>query len=153
MMMSQYFSPEGLEKLKSEYEERTTTVRAEIANRLKEAKDQGDLSENQEYSDAKEAQAMNEGRIEEIKAILEHAVLIDENATSHVITVGSAIVAKIGKDNREFRIVGASEADPANGLISNESPLGAAFIGHKKGDHVTVHTPKGPVEYTIVEIK
>lgn len=152
-MMSQYFSPEGLEKLKQEYEDRTTRVRAEIALRLKEAKDQGDLSENQEYADAKEAQAMNEGRIEEIKTILEHAVLIDENTSTHTVSVGSAVKVQLGKETRELRIVGASEADPSNGLISNESPLGSAFLGRKKGDKVAVHTPKGNVEYKILEIK
>ncbi len=152
-MNSQYFSSqEGLEKLQQEYEHRTGVQRAEIAARLKEAKEQGDLSENQEFSDAKEAQSMNEGRIEELKQILEHAVVLTHNGKSSTINVGSHITVQHGSAKREFDIVGAAEADPANGRISNESPLGAAFLGHKKGDKVVAHTPKGPMEYTIVEV-
>jgi transcription elongation factor GreA len=152
-MNSQYFSSqEGLEKLQAEYEHRTGVQRAEIAARLKEAKEQGDLSENQEFSDAKEAQSMNEGRIEELKQILEHAVVLTNTGKSGAINVGSHIVVEHKGAKREFDIVGAAEADPANGRISNESPLGAAFLGHKKGDKVIAHTPKGAMEYTIVEV-
>lgn len=153
-MDSQYFSKEGLEKLKEEYENRTGALRAEIAVRIKEAKEQGDLSENAEYTEAKEAQSLNEGRIEELKVILDNAVLIG-NGTSKggVVTVGSRIAVQTGKDAREFTIVGAAEADPGNGKISNESPLGAAFIGQKKGDKVSVRTPKGEIEYKITDVK
>lgn len=153
-MTSQYLSKEGMEKLKEEYERRTNTVRAEIAARIKEAKDQGDLSENQEYMDAKEAQSMNEGRIEELKTMLDNAVVIESSsARSSVVTVGSTIRVATNGDSRDFIIVGAAEADPANGRISNESPLGSAFLGRKKGDKVAVATPKGPVDYKILEIK
>jgi transcription elongation factor GreA len=153
-MESQYFSKEGLEKLKEEYEYRTGQQRQEIAARIKEAKDQGDLSENQEYADAKEAQSMNEGRIEELKQVLDNAVVFHNgHGKSGVIGVGTKLRVKTAKDEREFTIVGAAESDPTNGLISNESPLGNAFLGHKKGDAVSVLTPKGQVEYKILEIK
>ena len=153
-MTSQYLSKEGLGKLREEYEQRTNVMRGEIAARIKEAKDQGDLSENQEYMDAKEAQSMNEGRIEELKGMLDNAVVIENgSARGSVITVGSIIRVSSNGESRDFIIVGAAEADPANGRISNESPLGAAFLGRKKGEKVSVSTPKGPVDYKILEVK
>lgn len=152
-MMSQYFSREGLEKLKEEYEHRTGALRTEIAARIKEAKEQGDLSENAEYTEAKEAQSLNEGRVEELKTILDNAVLITGAQKGGTVSVGSTVKVQAGKDVREFTIVGATEADPAAGKISNESPLGAAFLGHKKGDTTTVRTPKGEAEYRILEVK
>jgi transcription elongation factor GreA len=152
-MDSQYFSKEGLEKLKEEYEHRTGQLRLEIAARIKEAKEQGDLSENAEYSEAKEAQSLNEGRVEELKAILDNAVIFSGNpAKSGAIIVGSTIKVQTSKETRDFAIVGAAESDPTNGKISNESPLGAAFLGHKKGDKVTVMTPRGAMEYKIIDV-
>jgi transcription elongation factor GreA len=152
-MENQYFSKEGLEKLKEEYARRTGQQRLDIAARIREAKDQGDLSENAEYAEAKESQSLNEGRIEELKVILDNAVIINTHASGGLARVGSQLKAQTGKEVREFTIVGAVEADPANGKISNESPLGTAFLGTKKGDKVTVTTPKGPVEYKILEVK
>ena len=151
--MDQYFSPEGLEKLKSELEERINVLRPEIATRIKEAKELGDLSENAEYDAAKDAQASNEGRIEEIKNILENAVIITSTNGSGVINVGSSVKAESKNGVQTFVIVGAAESDPVKGFISNESPLGAAFLGHKKGDKVEVKTPKGVTEYKILEVK
>lgn len=152
-MVNQYFSKEGLEKLKEEYALRTGQTRADIAARIKEAKDQGDLSENAEYAEAKEAQSLNEGRIEDLKAILDNAVIIAKPAAGGAVAVGSHIRVQNGGEAREFLIVGASEADPVNGKISNESPLGSAFLGRKKGEKVSVTTPKGPVEYKVIEVK
>ena len=152
-MMSQYFSPEGLEKLKQEYAHRTEQQRAEIAARIKEAKEQGDLSENAEYAEAKEAQSLNEGRIEDLRVILGNAVIFGSPVAGGVAHVGSRLTVQTGKETREFTIVGAAEADPANGKISNESPLGAAFLGHKKGEKISVAAPKGAVEYKIIEVK
>jgi len=149
--MNHYFSKEGLEKLKSEYEQRTTKLRGEIATRLKEAKDQGDLKENQEFTDAKEEQALNEGRIEEIRTMLDNAVLFAQQ-TGTAVALGSTITVKNRNTEHKLTIVGPSEADPASGRISHESPLGAAFLGHGKGDKVSVTTPRGEIEYTIVEI-
>jgi len=152
-MVSQYFSKEGLEKLKEEYTFRTGQQRVDIAARIKEAKEQGDLSENAEYAEAKESQSLNEGRIEELKTILDNAVIIAKPAAGGAVSVGSHIRVQNGGEAREFMIVGASEADPANGKISNESPLGSAFLGRKKGEKIKVTTPKGSVEYKVIEVK
>ncbi len=140
--------------MKQEYEHRLTVLRPEIAQRIKEAKEMGDLAENAEFAEAKEAQSMNEGRIEELQAILENAVIIDDTRNGHgTIGVGSTIKADSKAGSRTFTIVGASESDPAQGLISNESPLGAAFLGHKKGESVEVRTPRGTVTYKILDVK
>lgn len=151
--MDQYFSKEGLEKLKEELKRRVEVLRPEIANRIKEAKEIGDLSENAEYDAAKDAQAANEGRVEEIKSILEKAVIITSTNGSGVVNVGSSVKVESGKGIQTFVIVGAAESDPSAGFISNESPLGAAFLDHKKGDKIEVKTPKGITEYKILEVK
>jgi len=150
-MDNQYFSKEGLEKLKNELEERLSVLRPEIALRIKEAKEQGDLSENAEFDAAKEAQAFNEGRIEEIKNILEKAVVINHNGDKDFVQVGSTLKVQSEVGSHTYSI-GAAESDPVAGFISNESPLGKAFIGRKKGEAVRVVTPKGEVEYKIVDI-
>ncbi|MBX4211461.1 MAG: transcription elongation factor GreA [Candidatus Yanofskybacteria bacterium] len=153
MENSQYFSREGLEKLKQELEHRSNVVRTEIALRIKEAKEQGDLSENAEYAEAKEAQSLNEGRIEELKNVIERAILISDTNGSGVVAVGSSLRVESKEGERNFVIVGAAESDPTKGYISNESPLGSAFLGHKKGDMVEVKTPKGLSSYKILDIK
>ncbi|MDP2648112.1 MAG: transcription elongation factor GreA [Candidatus Yanofskybacteria bacterium] len=155
METNQYFSREGLEKIKQELEHRTNTMRTEIAVRIKEAKEQGDLSENAEYTEAKEAQSLNEGRIEELKSILDRAILIEDtnSNSSGIISVGSSITVESKDGSRSFVIVGAAESNPTEGFISNESPLGNAFLGHKKGDTIEVRTPKGLTKYTILNIK
>jgi transcription elongation factor GreA len=151
--LNQYFSKEGLEKLKDELKHRLEVQRPEIAVRIKEAKELGDLSENAEYDAAKDAQASNEGRIEEVKSILENAVIIESADGSGIVRVGSSVKVDSKNGAQTFVIVGAVESDPAAGFISNESPLGAAFLGHKKGDKIEVKTPKGVTEYKIVEVK
>lgn len=151
--MDQYFSKEGLEKLKEELKHRLEVQRPEIAIRIKEAKELGDISENAEYDAAKDAQASNEGRIEEIKNILENAVIIESTNGSGVVRVGSSVKVESKNGVQTFVIVGAAESDPSAGFISNESPLGAAFLGHKKGDKFEVKTPKGVTEYKILEVK
>lgn len=154
LMNNQYFSREGLEKLKRELDERMTITRPAIVQRIKDAKEQGDLAENAEFDAAKEDQSMNEGRIEELKAILENAIVISNGqAGTGIVVVGSTIKVQSKNGSQTFSIVGASESSPAQGFISNESPLGKTFLGHKKGDKVEVRTPKGVVEYTILEIK
>src|SRR3989338_4684686 len=153
-MDNQYFSKEGLEKLKNELEERTTVLRSEMAKRIKEAKEEGDISENAAFDAAREAQASNEGRIEEIKAALENAVVISGSSGGGTVSVGSGVkVESKDRGSQSFVIVGAAEYDPVKGFISNESPLGKAFIGRKKGEKIEVKTPKGVVEYKILEIK
>lgn len=150
---NQYFSPDGLKKLKDELEHRLKVLRPEVTTRIKEAKEQGDLSENAEYDSAKEAQALNEGRIEELKSVLEKAVIIEYAKKGGAVVVGSSIMVEgHGGKSHQFTIVGASESDPVKGFISNESPLGSAFLGHKKGDTIEVETPKGVATYTIVKV-
>ena len=152
-MEDQYFSKEGLKKLKNELEERVNVLRADIAKRLKEAKEEGDISENAAFDSAKEAQAVNEGRIEEIKDTLENAKIFTGSSGKSTIEVGSSTTVQSKNGTQSFAIVGAAESDPLKGFISNESPLGKAFLGHKKGDKVDVLTPKGVVEYKILEVK
>src|SRR3989344_5035762 len=153
-MDNQYFSKEGLEKLKEEVQHRTDVLRPEIAQRIKEAKEQGDLSENAEFDAAKEAQSMNEGRIEEIRKIVENAVIIKDGCAKHnIVGVGCTIDVESNGKKQKFIIVGVAESNPAEGFISNESPLGKALLGHKKGDIVKVRIPKGEVEYKILDIK
>lgn len=140
--------------MKAELEERVNVLRPEIAVRIKEAKELGDISENAEFDAAKNAQAANEGRIEEIKSALENAVIISTaDSSGGIVRVGSSIKVDSKNGVQQFVVVGAAESDPANGFISNESPLGAAFLGHKKGDKVEVKTPKGVTQYTIKEVK
>lgn len=153
-MNDQYFSKEGLEKLKEELKQRTEVLRPEIAQRIKEAKEQGDLSENAEFDAAKEAQSLNEGRIEDIHKILENAVVVTHGHNApNVIGVGCKVAAESKGAKHMFTIVGVTESNPTEGFISNESPLGKAFLGRKKGDIVEVRTPKGVMEYKVLEIK
>lgn len=151
MTRSQYFSPEGLGKLKKELEERKYFLRKEIAAKIVEAKDLGDLAENAEFTEAKEMQAFNEGRIEELETVLKHAQLISK-ASGGIVEVGSTVKAKSLVGEHTFTIVGASESNPTQGFISNESPLGQAFLGQTSGNEIEVRTPKGPVKYKILEV-
>jgi len=150
--MSQYFSREGLEKLKKELEERRTIIRAEITRRILAAKELGDLSENAEYAEAKEAQGFNEGRIIELEETVKEAVVINPNQRSDIIVVGSTVRVVSTHGDQKFTIVGPVESNPTEGFISNESPLGSAFIGHKKNDEVEVKTPSGIVKYKITAV-
>lgn len=149
-----YLTDEGYKKLKEELEELKTVRRPAIAHRIKEAKELGDLSENAEYADAREEQSFTEGRILELEATLKNAQVIGQrNPHPEKIDVGDTITVKKNGETVSYTIVGGSEADPASGKISNESPFGQAFLGKKKGDEFTVTTPKGPVKCRIVEIK
>lgn len=150
--MSQYFSQAGLEKMKAELDLRKNVQRPEIAKKISEAKELGDLSENAEYIEAKEMQAFNEGRIQELEEVLKNAVVMGPHQASDSVSIGSTIVVKSEKGEKKFTIVGASESSPAQGFISNESPLGTAFLNHKKGDSVEVLTPGGIVKYKILEV-
>lgn len=149
----QYISQEGLDQHKKELEE-LKLKRQEIAQRLEEAKALGDLSENQEYIAAKEAQAFNEGKIVELEQLLREAVVIeDKNKKSNTVQIGSTIEVKTNGKSKSFTIVGSEEADPANSKISNESPLGRAFLGKKAGETIEVETPSGKADYKIIDIK
>ncbi len=152
--MSEYFSEEGLEKLKQELEEFKTSKRQEIAERLLHAKTLGDLSENAEYQEAKEEQSLMESRIAELEEILRNAVVIKKGGRSDAVEIGSTVRVKSESSAEEiFTIVGSEEANPAEGKISNESPLGKAFLGRRAGDKVEVRIPAGATEYEILEIR
>lgn len=150
---SQYFSEEGLRKLKEELEERKTKVRQEIAQRLEYAKSLGDLSENSEYQEAKESQMLNETAIAELEDTLRRSILVHKSAQSDVIEIGSqVVVAQKEGSSMTFSIVGANEANLQEQKISHESPLGKALMKHKKGDTVIAQTPKGAIEYKIISV-
>ena len=147
-------TPEGQTKLEDELKHLETVRRREVGERIKEAKEFGDLSENSEYDDAKNEQAWVESRIIEITAILARATIIDAPKKSDKVTLGAKVELESGAGaKRVYQVVGSAEADPAADKISNESPVGAAILGHKKGDTVKVTTPSGKViEYTILAI-
>lgn len=148
-MSDQIISQEGYNKLKEELHSLSTTKRREIADRIESAKELGDLSENAEYADAKEAQAFNEGRIAEIANLLKNLKVVATN-DKDLIGMGSKIVVESDGKKREFEIVSFNEADPLGGKISNESPLGMAFLDKRAGDIVMVNTPRGQVTYKIL---
>lgn len=148
-----YISEEGLQKMKDEVRGLKTVKRKEIAERIREAKELGDLSENAEYIEAKEEQGFIEARITELEQKIKNAVVIEEGVSSDTVTIGSSFTAKNADgDAFTFMIVGSSEADPSQSKISNESPLGEAFLGHKAGDTVDVETPSGKATYSIESI-
>lgn len=149
-----FITQEGLEKLKKELHELKTTTRQEIARRIQEAKELGDLSENAEYVAAKEAQSLNDRRILELEKVIKEATTIKkEEGIVGIVQIGSTIVVENNKTTKQLTIVGSNEADPTQGKISNESPLGKAFLGHKTGDEVEIKVPSGVTKYKILEIK
>ena len=150
--MSEYLSAEGLEKVKKELHELKTQKRQEIAARLEHAKSLGDLSENAEYQETKEEQSLVESKIIELEDVIREAVLIKGHRTDQV-AVGSTVRVSSERGEETYMIVGSEEASPAEEKISNESPMGKAFLGHKVGETVQVRTPRGVIEYRIVEIK
>lgn len=150
--MSKIFTKEGQKKLIEELEDRKGRVRQEIAQSIKEAKEQGDLSENAEYSEAKRNQNENESRISELEALLKDSVVATKHRKSDYVEIGSELVVKIGAKEMTFYIVGSNEVDPAKGKISHESPLGSAFMGKKKGDKIEIQAPVGKIKYEIVSV-
>lgn len=144
----------GLEKLKQELEHFKSVRRMEVAERLKAAIALGDISENSEYDDAKNEQAFIEGHIIDLENKINTAKIIDETTRRNTVQVGSKVrlLDKAYNEEVEYVIVGSSEADPFNSRISNESPVGSAIIGSKKGDEVEVSTPDGPVIFEVLEI-
>lgn len=148
-----YLTPEGLKKLEDELHTLITIDRPAVSERIQRAKEFGDLSENAEYSEAKEQQAFIEGKIIELKNIIKSAVIISPKKSDGTVRVGSKINVQMPDQSlKQFEIVGSREADPAAGRISNESPMGNAFIGRRAGDTVTIDTPRGKITCTIVEI-
>jgi transcription elongation factor GreA len=148
-----YLTPEGEKKLKAELAELTGPRREELSKRLRSAIQMGDLSENADYHKAKEDQGFLEGRIQEIEAILRMAIII-EKSNSDVVTVGSLVTVQEENFSPEtYSLVGAKEADPRNGKISNESPIGRALMDHKVGDVVVAETPGGQIKFKILKIE
>ncbi len=153
MIQKTYLTPEGEAKLKAELAELTGVRREELSQRLRSAIQMGDLSENADYHKAKEDQAFLEGRIQEIEAALRTAVIIENQHTDYV-TVGSHVtIQEEDFDPEVFYLVGAKEADPRNGKISNESPIGIALMNHKAGDVVEADTPGGKIKFKIIKVE
>jgi transcription elongation factor GreA len=148
-----YLTREGEKKLRTELAEMTGPRREELSKRLRSASQMGDLSENADYHKAKEDQGFLEGRIQEIEAVLRNAIII-EKTNSDVVAVGSHVtVQEEGFDPETYHLVGAKEADPRNGKISNESPIGRAVMDHKVGDVVEAETPGGKIKFKILKIE
>lgn len=143
---------EGLDTLKAEYEDLTQVKRPAAVTRLAEARDQGDLSENSEYTDAKQNLAFIDGRIAELEEVL-HGAKVVENHAKGQIDVGCKVTLHINNKKEEFMIVGEWEADPMSKKISHESPLGKALLGKKVGDKVEVEAPAGKILYKILHIE
>ncbi|MBI2039128.1 MAG: transcription elongation factor GreA [Candidatus Niyogibacteria bacterium] len=150
----EYLSEDGLRQITKELETLKIAKRKEIADRLEYAKSLGDLSENSEYQEAKEAQVENEMRVAELEDVLLRAVVVGKADDDSTISMGSAVVLRREGEKSDLRVVlaGAGEADLSASKISYESPLGRALVGHKKNDKITVLTPKGEVKYKILDI-
>lgn len=153
MNKSVLLTTEGLEKLRAELKVLKEDRRKEVIERIQEAVSHGDLSENADYAQAKEEQSFIEGRIVEIEEMIKHAEIIAHSANSSIVSIGSTVTVKVAGRDAKYTIVGANEANPAAGKISNESLVGKSLIGAKKGDTVPVMTPMGKTEYTIVNIE
>jgi transcription elongation factor GreA len=148
-----FVTKQGLRKLKEELGELKTVRRKEIANRIEEAKEYGDISENAEYEDAKNEQAFVESRICELEMIIRNSSLLSANRNHSVIGYDSRVKVKIGKATLDFRIVGMAESDPTKGLISCNSPIGRALIGLARGDEATVIAPQRTLKYKVLKVE
>jgi len=154
-MATKFLTKEGFQKLQEELDHLKTVKRQEVADRLHEAMEGGELIENAEYEAAKNEQAFVEGRIQELEALLATARVIEpENRPAGLVAVGSTVVIQEqGFDAETYTIVGAAEANPREGKISNESPIGKAILNHEVGDTVTVETPSGMYKVKIIKVK
>ncbi len=153
-MPDTYLTAEGLTKLKTELEELKGPRRAELAARLRAAIQMGDLSENADYHKAKEDQAFLEGRIQELEYLVRNAVIIENNADKEIVGIGSRVTIQEADYPAEtYHMVGPTEADPRNGRISHESPIGRALMDRRPGEEVEVETPGGKVRFKIVKIE
>ncbi|OQY89275.1 MAG: transcription elongation factor GreA [Anaerolineae bacterium UTCFX2] len=150
-----FLTADGAERLKNELHHLVTVEREALAKRLRAAIQEGDLSENADYSKAKEDQGFLEGRIQELEYLLKYAIIVEASATGYdQVEVGARVTVKEdGYEPETFSLVGAKETDPSQGKISNESPVGKALLGKKVGDVVSVETPVGALVYKIVKIE
>lgn len=148
-----YLTKEGYDNLKVELENLLNNERKVVAEKIKTAKEYGDLSENSEYSDAKDQQSFVEGRIIEVEHMLKNAEIIDDSHVScDTVNVGCTVHLEAAEKNLQYKIVGSAEADPTKGYISNESPIGKALLGKRKGEDVEVSVPAGLMKYRIKKI-
>ncbi len=153
-MAKNYLTKERYEELKKELDELKLGGRQSVGERLRHAKELGDLSENAEYQAVREEQGLLEKRIADLEDLLENSSLIDKAGGGETVKVGSNVdLKKNGVEGVSYTVVGSNEADPTKGLISNASPLGKALLGKRVGDLVTISAPKGEVKYTILKIK
>ena len=150
---TQYLSLEKKKELETELKNLQEVKVISLAKRIDEARQMGDLSENAEYHQAREELAWTQSRVKQIVFILDNAQVIKSDNTTGIINLGSHITVKGSTGEKEYTIVGGQEADPVSGKISNESPLGSAFMGKKKGDRVEVELPAGTQEYKITSVK
>ena len=154
MSQPNYLTPEGEAKLKPELEDLKGPRREELAQRLRSAIQMGDLSENADYHKAKEDQGFLEGRIKEIEAILRNSVLIEKSANVGVVSIGSHVtIQEEDFDPETYHLVGPAEADPRNGRISHESPIGRALMDKKVGEIAETETPGGKIKFKIIKIE
>jgi transcription elongation factor GreA len=151
--MTKFITEEGLKKIKEELNQRKTALRQGIANAIKEAKEQGDLSENAEYSAAKAQQSENESKIAELEFALKESKVATYDKSLGIVQLGSLVCVEFDGSEMEFQIVGSNEANPGEFKISNESPMGKAFMAKKKGEKVDVATPGGVLKYIILDVK
>jgi transcription elongation factor GreA len=154
MQQETFLTPEGFQKLEEELHHLKTVRRPEVAEAIHDAKMDGDVSENAGYDEAKRQQAFLEGRIMTIESMLKNAVIIESNGPSDTINLGSQVtVQEDGYEPETYVIVGSPEADPSDGRISNESPLGKALLGQRVGDRVKFKTPSGTAEMEVLRIE
>lgn len=150
---AQYMSQGKLDELRAEFKNLKENKIPNLAKRIDEAKQMGDLSENAEYQSAREEMAWAKSRIGEVQKIIDNSEIINVTGKNNIITIGSTVVVKLNDKEKEFTIVGPQEAEPAKGKISNESPLGSSFLGKTKGDIIKVQVPAGEIQYKIIQIK
>lgn len=147
-----YLTKEGLADLKKEHEDLTKVRRPEVLERVSQARNMGDLSENAEYTAARDELSFIDGRIDELESLLKQVVVIDEKGGKGIIKLGSKVTLHVNGKKEAFTVVGEWEADPKEKKISHESPLGKALIGKKVGEKAEVEAPAGKIDYKIVEI-
>lgn len=147
-----YVSAEGLKKLEQELDELRSAKRAEVAERIHNAMEFGDFSENSELEQAKNDQAFLEGRILSLEQMLKKAIVIEQNGHHDRVEIGSTVIVEADGERTEYKIVGSAEAAPGQGRISNESPVGKALMGHRTGESVKLSVPAGAIEMKILGV-
>lgn len=148
-----YLTQEGVDKLQVELDKLVKEERPKVAQELKEAKEQGDLSENSSWDAAKDRQSFVEGRISELEHILRNVVVIEAPKKVNKVDIGTTVHLEVEDGKQIYTIVGSQEANPSEGKISNESPIGQALLGKTKGDEITISVPSGEMVYKIVHVE